>query len=87
MSALAMWNLGWMYEHGVGVPQDFHLAKRHYDNALETNAEAYIPVTLALVKLHARSLWYALFGGPENMNLWHYTEEGEYSCYGGACAP
>lgn len=21
MSALAMWNLGWMYENGVGVPQ------------------------------------------------------------------
>ncbi len=46
MSALAMWNLGWMYENGVGVPQDFHLAKRHYDSALETNGEAYIPVVL-----------------------------------------
>ncbi|KAF7362200.1 Ubiquitin-protein ligase [Mycena venus] len=42
-SALAMWNLGWMYENGVGVPQDFHLAKRHYDLALETNAEASFP--------------------------------------------
>lgn len=21
MSALAMWNLGWMYENGIGVPQ------------------------------------------------------------------
>lgn len=21
LSALAMWNLGWMYENGVGVPQ------------------------------------------------------------------
>jgi len=21
MSAMAMWNLGWMYENGVGVPQ------------------------------------------------------------------
>ena len=21
MSALAMWNLGWMYENGVGLPQ------------------------------------------------------------------
>jgi SEL1 protein len=21
ISALAMWNLGWMYENGVGVPQ------------------------------------------------------------------
>ena len=23
MSALAMWNLGWMYENGIGVPQVF----------------------------------------------------------------
>lgn len=75
MSALAMWNLGWMYENGVGVPQDFHLAKRHYDSALETNGEAYIPVVLSLVKLHVKSFWHALFGGPDNLNLWHYDEE------------
>ncbi|KAK0184267.1 hypothetical protein F5146DRAFT_1006758 [Armillaria mellea] len=37
-------NLGWMYEHGVGVPRDFRLAKRHYDLALEMNSEAYIPI-------------------------------------------
>ncbi|TCD60621.1 ERAD-associated protein [Steccherinum ochraceum] len=54
MSALAMWNLGWMYENGKGVPMDFHLAKRHYDLALETNSEAYMPVTLALIKLHIK---------------------------------
>ena len=23
LSALAMWNLGWMYENGIGVPQVF----------------------------------------------------------------
>ena len=79
LSALAMWNLGWMYEHGIGVPQDFHLAKRHYDLALEINSEAYVPVTLSLMKLHAKSLWYALTGGPENLNIWHYYEEGVYS--------
>lgn len=77
MSALAMWNLGWMYENGVGVPQDFHLAKRHYDSALETNSEAYVPVIMSLVKLHAKSLWYALLGGPDNLNLWNYDLEEE----------
>ena len=30
-SAQAMWNLGWMHENGVGLEQDFHLAKRFYD--------------------------------------------------------
>lgn len=59
ISALAMWNLGWMYENGIGVAQDFHLAKRHYDLALETNAEAYLPVTLSLIKLHIRKFWHA----------------------------
>ncbi|EJD40278.1 HCP-like protein [Auricularia subglabra TFB-10046 SS5] len=62
VSALAMWNLGWMYEHGRGVTQDFHLAKRYYDMALETNAEAAFPVLLSLAKLHVRALWHSLTG-------------------------
>jgi SEL1 protein len=58
MSAQAMWNLGWMHENGIGIEQDFHLAKRHYDMALETNPrEAYLPVVLALYKLRLRSWW------------------------------
>ncbi|KAI6029414.1 hypothetical protein BKA83DRAFT_4218619 [Pisolithus microcarpus] len=74
-SALAMWNLGWMYENGIGVPQDFHLAKRHYDQALEVNSEAYLPVLLSLVKLHARSLWHTLQGGENGLKLWGYDED------------
>jgi SEL1 protein len=70
VSALAMWNLGWMYENGVGVQQDFHLAKRYYDVALETNQEAYLPVTLALLRLYARSAWHTLMGGQGGLNLW-----------------
>ncbi|KDQ55097.1 hypothetical protein JAAARDRAFT_195973 [Jaapia argillacea MUCL 33604] len=74
MSALAMWNLGWMYENGVGVPQDFHLAKRYYDLALETNSEAYLPVLISLVKLYARSIWHTLGGGTGGLNLLQYDE-------------
>ncbi|KAI0272118.1 hypothetical protein BGY98DRAFT_1002630 [Russula aff. rugulosa BPL654] len=70
VSALAMWNLGWMYEHGYGVPQDFHLAKRHYDIALETNVEAYLPVMLSLFRLHTHSLWYTLIGREGGLSLW-----------------
>jgi SEL1 protein len=63
-SAQAMWNLGWMHENGIGIDQDFHLAKRHYDLALETNPrEAYLPVVLALWKLRARSWWNGITGG------------------------
>ncbi|KAL1612879.1 ERAD-associated protein [Paraconiothyrium brasiliense] len=64
MSAQALWNLGWMHENGIGIEQDFHLAKRHYDLALETNPrEAYLPVTLALYKLRFRSWWNKVTNG------------------------
>lgn len=62
-SAQAMWNLGWMHENGIGIDQDFHLAKRFYDQALETNREAYLPVKLALLKLRLRSAWNTLTNG------------------------
>ncbi|KAE9408748.1 HCP-like protein [Gymnopus androsaceus JB14] len=78
MSALALWNLGWMYENGVGVPQDFHLAKRHYDLAAQTNSEAYLPVFLSLAKLYVRSIWHTLCGGQDGLNIWYDDEEMEY---------
>lgn len=38
--------------------------------ALETNHEAYLPVTLSLVKLYARSVWHILTGGGQkSLNL------------------
>ncbi|EIW80736.1 hypothetical protein CONPUDRAFT_154741 [Coniophora puteana RWD-64-598 SS2] len=71
-SALAMWNLGWMYENGVG---DFHLAKQHYDQAIATNSEAYLPAMLSNAKLYARSLWLTIRGGGESMNLFLAEEK------------
>ncbi|KAI9663993.1 MAG: ERAD-associated protein [Bathelium mastoideum] len=66
-SAQAMWNMGWMHENGIGLEQDFHLAKRMYDQALETNpVEAYLPVTLALFKLRIRSAWNTATHGKVN---------------------
>ncbi|KAK8162358.1 hypothetical protein BKA80DRAFT_88658 [Phyllosticta citrichinensis] len=65
-SAQALWNLGWMHENGIGLDQDYHLAKRFYDQALETNREAYLPVTLALLKLRARSWWNTITHGRIN---------------------
>lgn len=65
-SALAYWNLGWMHENGLGITQDFHLAKRYYDAALETHKEAYLPVQLSLVKLRIRSWWNGITHGGIN---------------------
>ncbi|KAL1681892.1 hypothetical protein EV122DRAFT_260478 [Schizophyllum commune] len=87
ISALAMWNLGWMYENGIGVPQDFHLAKRHYDLALETNSEAYVPVLLSLIRLYARSMWHTLQGGKGGLNLWEWEDEGQDDVLSGQIPP
>lgn len=40
-----------MHEQGLGMKKDWHLAKRMYDLAAETNVDAKIPVALALFKL------------------------------------
>ena len=36
-SAQSMFNVGWHYQFGVGVPMDFYLSKRYYDRAIETS--------------------------------------------------
>ncbi|KAM5570400.1 ERAD-associated E3 ubiquitin-protein ligase component HRD3A [Rosa sericea] len=53
-NAQAMFNLGYMHEHGQGLPLDLHLAKRYYDQALEIDPAAKLPVTLALASLWIR---------------------------------
>ncbi|KAM3851015.1 protein sel-1 homolog 2 [Vipera latastei] len=50
-NAEAMFNLAYMYEHGLGVSQDIHLARRWYDLAAEITPDAVVPVFLAYVKL------------------------------------
>ncbi|CAG9808107.1 unnamed protein product [Chironomus riparius] len=50
-NAMAMFNLAYMHEQGLGMKKDIHLAKRFYDLAAETNSDAKIPVALALLKL------------------------------------
>jgi hypothetical protein len=63
-SPRAHYNLGFMYEWGLGLKQDFPLAKRQYDLAITASMqtqEAYIPVSIALMVLNihenAVKLW------------------------------
>lgn len=58
-SALAYWNMGFLYEKGLGVAKkDYNLAKRYYDMALDLNPqEAYLPVFLSLTKLFLMAFW------------------------------
>ncbi|ELW69957.1 Protein sel-1 like protein 2 [Tupaia chinensis] len=55
-SAQAMFNLAYMYEHGLGIAKDIHLARRLYDMAAQTSPDAHIPVFFALVKLETMHL-------------------------------
>ncbi|XP_073734511.1 protein sel-1 homolog 2 isoform X7 [Callorhinus ursinus] len=50
-SAQAMFNLAYMYEHGLGITKDIHLARRLYDMAAQSSPDAHIPVFFALMKL------------------------------------
>lgn len=47
----AMFNLAIMYEHGIGVQQDFFLAKRFFDRSRVAHSDAHVPVALALWKM------------------------------------
>lgn len=47
----AMFNLGWMYARGLGKNVDKHMAKRYFDLAKETNREAIMPATIAVLGL------------------------------------
>lgn len=51
-NAQAMFNLGIMHHMGDGLDHDIHLAKRFYDMALRTSAEAQMPASLALYWLY-----------------------------------
>jgi TPR repeat protein len=53
----AYFNLGYLYHTGVGLEQDFPLAKRYYDHASSLSAEAKVAVELALLWLHAEEKW------------------------------
>ncbi|VEU41626.1 unnamed protein product [Pseudo-nitzschia multistriata] len=53
-SARANFNLGFMHQWGLGLKQDFPMAKRHYDLALSKNLrEAEIAVQIALMAMNA----------------------------------
>ncbi|CAI5981738.1 unnamed protein product, partial [Closterium sp. NIES-65] len=53
-SAHAVFNLGFMHEHGMDLPRDLHLAKRLYDQVLDAFPRAVVPVRIALFGLWMR---------------------------------
>lgn len=57
LSSQGIWNLGYMYEYGLGVPMDYHLAKRYYDQLLDTKPKLFIAASLSILKLQIKSVW------------------------------
>lgn len=56
-SGRAAYNLGYMHEYGIGLSQDFPLAKRYYDEAANyRNGEGEIAIRIALLsmKIHEK---------------------------------
>ncbi|GBG26189.1 Protein sel-1-like 1 [Hondaea fermentalgiana] len=68
-NAQAMFNLGFMHQHGIGLDRDFHLAKRYYDLAESADADAKIPVSLALSGLWMHRIYRAIVFGESSTNL------------------
>jgi SEL1 protein len=52
----AAFNLAYYYTKGLGMKQDYHLAKRSLDLSLQYDNAAYLPVNLALVALYIRQI-------------------------------
>lgn len=55
-SPQAIWNLGYMYEYGLGVQKDYHLAKRYYDQVSEVDQKLFIAAKLSLFKLRLKGI-------------------------------
>lgn len=58
----ALFNLGLMHEIGDGVQQDFHLAKRFFDQAAEFDEDAKLPRSLALALLQSHQSLQMMLG-------------------------
>ena len=72
-SAQSMFNVGWHYQYGVGVPIDFHLAKRYYDRSIATKPkEAFVPATFGLFSLYVYSSWSTSSSFSGLFQIWWY---------------
>lgn len=59
-SARANFNLGFMHEWGMGLSQDFPLAKRHYDLAAKDNANKAAAIALYAMNIHQKAVKFAM---------------------------
>ena len=61
--AHAMFSVANMYAFGEGVPLDWHLAHRYFDQAVATDRDAFVPVNIARFFLFFREMYLGLSKG------------------------
>jgi len=80
-NAQATFNLGYMHQFGLGLPQDFYLAKRYYDQTVETD-DPFLPVMLALIWLGLHFFYVSYLNNSrfEEMVLvlWRFIQQWEW---------
>ncbi|CCE63088.1 hypothetical protein TPHA_0D04540 [Tetrapisispora phaffii CBS 4417] len=69
----AIWNLGYMYEHGLGVGVDYKMAHDYYNQVLDHNPELFFAVKLTVMKLTLKS-WISWLSG-EPVSFWNQDKE------------
>jgi SEL1 protein len=52
VSSVAMYNVAFMYQYGLGTTQDLHLAKRYFDLCLSSNPSSMLPVQVSMTVLY-----------------------------------
>lgn len=62
-SARANFNLGFMHEWGLGLSQDFPLAKRHNDLAGRDNSNKAAAIALYAMNIHQKAIKFAMYLG------------------------
>lgn len=62
-SHMAHYNIGWLYEFGIGCSQDLHMAKRYYDMALEKPNASELAIKVALWRIWLKIKFWWLIGG------------------------
>lgn len=68
-SPQAIWNVGYMFEYGLGVEKDYHLAKRYYEGAQTYLPELSFGIQICNWKLMLKMLMETIMGKTDKSSI------------------
>ncbi|EDO18562.1 hypothetical protein Kpol_2001p69 [Vanderwaltozyma polyspora DSM 70294] len=71
-SPQAMWNLGYMYEYGLGVERNYTAARNYYNQVIEHDPNLYLAGKASVLKLYIKSL-FSWVTGKDSETYWELT--------------